>query len=265
MTSKISPISLPKRDSLNILYVCPRPIVSNYDDGNCSELIAGGLGISTGNIHTVHIARGELIPQNLDNYDGVVLGGSQHSANDDFKWIKDLHRMINELAEKDIPLLGICFGLQVISTTLGGTVGLGNKGWESGVTNIEITDVGKDSVLFTGVENGFETPTSHKEIVTKLPSEAEEIAHNDKYRNQAVRFNVGKTYGLQFHPEMTKDVISTHVRRRANVETEYGTVEERLNKIRQARLSSARRIGRNFASLIVEEYTPSKPIKKEVK
>lgn len=62
-------------------------------------------------------------PEELLSYDGVVITGSPASVNDDSAWIRRLERTVRDLHARQRPMLGICFGHQVIASALGGRVG----------------------------------------------------------------------------------------------------------------------------------------------
>lgn len=211
--------------SLKVLYICPRPANSQFQDKSCKETIAKSLGISQESLHTVHPAKGEKLPDDVSYFAGSIIGGSKLSVNDNHEFIDRIKETIGELINNNIPLLGICFGMQLIATFLGGKVEKGKSGWETGITQIKLTDEGKNDLIFDKVEDNFTTPTAHEEVVTVLPSDGIELAYNDNYRNQAVRFNKS-TWGIQFHPERTKGVID----------------------IENIDLSNAQKIPRNFAN-----------------
>jgi GMP synthase (glutamine-hydrolysing) len=92
-----------------------------------------------------------------------------------------------------MPVLGVCFGHQVLADALGGTVGdMGS--YEIGYRDVELGD----DPLFAGVESPATVFTTHSDAVTELPPEAEQIAEND-YGVHG--FRVGNAVGVQFHPE----------------------------------------------------------------
>jgi GMP synthase (glutamine-hydrolysing) len=143
------------------------------------------------------------------------------------------------LLQNNVPILGICFGLQFISQYLGGKVEEGEHGWESGIADIHLTNEGQSDVLFKGVNNTFQAPTSHKEVVTRLPNDVIELAYNDMYRFQALRFQ-DNAWGVQFHPEMTRDFIASHVMAHDSSNT------QELERIQTADLSDVQKLTLNL-------------------
>ncbi|SEO55455.1 GMP synthase (glutamine-hydrolysing) [Halogranum amylolyticum] len=138
-------------------------------------------------------ASGGQLPDHYD-FDAVVVSGSSSSVYWDDEWIADLVDWVAEAADRDLPILGVCFGHQIVAAALGGTVeGMGS--FELGYTEVEHTG---DDPLFEGVGDRFTVFTSHGDSVTDLPPGAHPIAENE-YGNHG--FRKGHCFGVQFHPE----------------------------------------------------------------
>jgi GMP synthase (glutamine-hydrolysing) len=133
------------------------------------------------------------LPGHFD-YDAVVVTGSRSSVYWDEEWIGNLVGYVADADERDIPLLGVCFGHQVVAAALGGSVeDMG--AFELGYNEIERTE---DDPLLEGVGEQFTVFTSHGDAVTELPPGATAIATNE-YGNHG--FRKGHAFGVQFHPE----------------------------------------------------------------
>jgi len=170
---------------------------SDYETGakNTSSMIAKGVLESKIKIFRVCENR---FPDML-NYDAFIISGSAACFDDKKAWIKSLIKLIKQLHKNKKPLLGICFGHQIIAHALGGKV-IHGKEREFGYRKIRMTKCGKDSGLFSRIKNKFTCFEAHRDYVTKLPSHAILLAKND-CGIQA--FNIGNSYGIQFHPEIT--------------------------------------------------------------
>lgn len=68
----------------------------------------------------VYISREESVPPGLQEFSGLIFLGSSHSVNAGHAWIEDEIDLIRRAAQADVPVLGICFGGQLISKALGG-------------------------------------------------------------------------------------------------------------------------------------------------
>ncbi len=141
--------------------------------------------------------------------DYFIITGSPRSVYEESHWMLNLENFIVGASEKRIPILGICFGHQLIAKALGGKVGLNPAGWELGSYYVEQSSAGVESLLFNGISNPFYAHESHQDVVTVLPTSAVELAQNNK-GNQA--FQVGENiFGVQFHPEFSHAVIKKYV------------------------------------------------------
>ena len=103
-----------------------------------------------------------------------------------------------EIFKLGIPILGICYGMQLMTNVLGGEVQRADKR-EYGVIPVSIKN---NSKLFESFENTNNFLMSHTDFVAKLPDGFENIAHTENCPNAAMQ-NVKKNfYGIQFHPEV---------------------------------------------------------------
>ncbi|MEK6545488.1 MAG: type 1 glutamine amidotransferase [Nitrospinota bacterium] len=153
---------------------------------------------------------GDSVPSKID-YDGVViLGGPMNVYEEDkYPFLKDEDRLIKELIKKEIPTLGICLGAQLIAKAAGAKVTknivrqIHQK--EIGWYKINLTDAGKKDPVFKGIGESFDVFQWHGDTFG-IPENGTLLATAELCTNQALR--VGKnTYGLQFHMEVTEDMI----------------------------------------------------------
>ncbi len=151
----------------------------------------------------------------LKGYDGVIFGGSSdfdfHGGRDE----KDPARLMSliilsraknlvsyALAEK-IPLLGICYGHQLIANMYGGEVGNDNEQSKFGSHDVHLTDEGRRDTLFKNFPESFVAQYAHNDSVTKLPEGATLLAGSHGCRFSALRYGVS-AYTTQFHPEVLR-------------------------------------------------------------
>ena len=146
------------------------------------------------------LAKKEKIPP-LDHTMILVLGAPE-SANDDLQYLKDEMTLIKDAVQKNIPTLGICLGSQLMAKALGARVYPGSKkeiGFYHDVTHDE------KSSLFFGIKSPFTVFHWHGDTFD-IPSGAQRLAHSESY-NQAFRY--GSAVGLQFHLEVTSDIVQS--------------------------------------------------------
>lgn len=129
------------------------------------------------------------VPDSFD-FDAAVVTGSRASVYWDEPWISPLEEWVATATERGMPVLGICFGHQVLADALGGTVE------DMGEYEIGYREVRGDGLLFG--DDSMTVFTTHSDTVTELPPGAHQIAEND-YGVHG--FRVENAFGVQFHPE----------------------------------------------------------------
>ena len=127
-------------------------------------------------------------------FDGVVVTGSRSSVYWDEEWIPPLVDYVAEAAEAGVPILGVCYGHQVLAEALGGRVA-GMDGFEIGYNEIRRV---REDPLFDGIDESFTAFTTHGDAVVELPPSATLLAENDRGVHA---FRDGRCWGVQFHPE----------------------------------------------------------------
>ena len=150
---------------------------------------------------------GDKIQSN--NADAWIITGSPCSVYNCEAWMVNLEEEMKNIQSSQIPVLGICFGHQLIAKCFGGTVELNPQGWELGAYPLQFTAAVKKSQLFSGMEENAIVYESHQDSVTVLPENAIELARNNK-GNQAFMIH-DNFYGVQFHPEFSWEVIKMYV------------------------------------------------------
>lgn len=124
---------------------------------------------------------------------GIILSGGPNSV-----YEKDSPSCDPEIFNLNIPVLGICYGMQLMAKVLGGTVQYSQK-HEYGKA---ILDVKSDKDLFKNINNEFITWMSHGDSVTSLPEGFVTTGSSKNTSCAAMSNNLKKLYGVQFHPEV---------------------------------------------------------------
>ena len=127
---------------------------------------------------------------------GIILSGGPSTVTRN-----NFQRIPKDILQKKIPILGICYGLQLIAKLFGGKIKSSKKRREFGRTLI----LGKKKSLLT--KNFFKANQfvwmSHEDAVIKLPKNFEKIAYTKKSKLTIIENSKEKIYGVQFHPEVT--------------------------------------------------------------
>ncbi|MBE9079993.1 glutamine amidotransferase [Romeria aff. gracilis LEGE 07310] len=147
-------------------------------------------------------ALGDSLPEHLDQHSAALVFGGPMSANDETEpFIRKELDWISQVLTAGKPYLGVCLGAQMLARVLGATVDHHPKAHrEIGYHPIYATAAGQDLFppelyVYQWHQEGFEIPAS-----------ATLLAKGDAFPNQAFRYG-SQAYGVQFHPEITADMI----------------------------------------------------------
>ena len=170
--------------------------------------------LEKGGIPFVYKDLGESL--SVEDHTGLIIMGGPQSANDPDPAIEAEIRLIGEAIARELPILGVCLGAQLIAKALGAR-GHRNPSKEIGWAPVYFTNAAKGDPVF----GGFPSPTTffhwHGETFD-LPPGAEWLAYSDLCRHQAFRYG-RNVYGVQFHPEIAPEMIVDCRRNRLTVAT----------------------------------------------
>lgn len=150
---------------------------------------------------TTVLAKNDPIPET--NPDAIVILGAPESANDDLPYLKQELRIIQEAVKKNIPVLGVCLGSQLIAKAFGARVYQGKKKEIGFYHDIEFDNTSA-SGLFRGIRGPATVFHWHGDTFD-LPPNAIRLAHSENYANQAIK--IGSAVGVQFHLEVDEKTI----------------------------------------------------------
>ncbi len=215
--------------------------------GDFEDWIFKGLCVGKDNVMVVDIIRGEALP-GAETCKGVVISGSHANVTENLSWSLAIEQWIPEIIQLKIPVLGICFGHQLIARAMGGAVDFHAKGIEIGTTSIEIVEEDTQDPLFKGLPKIFKAQVCHSQTVTRLPGHAVRIAKNSFEPNHA--FRIGQsTWGVQFHPEFDDRIMEAYAEHMSVTINKSGLIlSEILDKIEPAPI--ALKILERFGKLV---------------
>lgn len=169
---------------------------------------------------------------------GLISMGGPMSANDDLPWLAAERRLIAQAVARNLPVLGVCLGSQLIAKTLGARV-YRNPVKEIGWFDIGFTPAAHDDPLFSGL-SGPETVFHWHGETFDLPPGGVLLARSQVCTHQAYRVGAA-TYGLQFHLEVTPAMIAdwcSQELNRGDVSELSGPLDPLLNEARLAELAN---------------------------
>lgn len=141
-------------------------------------------------------------PATVHDCDGWLITGSKHGAYEDHPWIPPLEAFIRAAFDARVPVVGICFGHQIIAQAMGGKVEKFAGGWSVGPTTYDFD--GETVTL-----NAW-----HQDQVVQRPAGATVIASNDFCENAALLYD-DRALTIQAHPEFQPDFVEGLMKTRA--------------------------------------------------
>lgn len=160
---------------------------------------------------TYDVSAGEL-PATADAQQGYIVTGSSAGVYDPLPWIAPLKDFLRA-AKGQAPLVGICFGHQVMAEAFGGKVTKSHKGWGVGLQRYDLAD----RRPWTDEVRTISVPGSHQDQVVELPPGAEVLAGSDFCPYGLLDYGPARAMSLQLHPEFEPDYA------RALIEARRGT------------------------------------------
>ena len=204
-------------------------------DGDFEDWIAHGLGRP---VQVCRVDQGEELPDPHDT-GGVVVTGSAAMVSDREPWAERTAAWLRGAVEAEVPVLGICFGHQLLAHALGGRVGPNPRGREIGSVEVALTAAASTDPLLGGLPARIELHTTHLESVVELPAGAELLASSRLDPHQAFRVPGRPVWGLQFHPEFSAAVIRAYLEAKRDALVAEGIDPERLlSRVRETRWGS---------------------------
>lgn len=169
------------------------PLIPRFDD---YDAMFRRLLAAPGNVFETWPVVDGVFPTLPSDADAWVLTGSRCAVYDNDPWIARLEKFLRDAADKGVPILGICFGHQLIAQTFGGTVRKFEGGWNTGLQNY----------VFDNMAHPVELVAWHQDQIIEPPAEAQIVATSATCRYAAMR--IGQhILSLQAHPEFTAEYV----------------------------------------------------------
>ena len=153
------------------------------------------------------VEHGEL-PEHPGEMDGYILSGSKHGVYEGHDWLPPLKAFIRAAAAANVPMVGVCFGHQVIAEALGGRAVKSDKEWGLGRHEYETVALPE---WMKGAPNRIAIHAVHQDQVVEVPEDATVVARSAFCENAALVYgNADAPYALtiQPHPEFSDKFLS---------------------------------------------------------
>tara|TARA_R110002124_G_scaffold118493_4_gene275823 strand:- start:338 stop:1018 length:681 start_codon:yes stop_codon:yes gene_type:complete len=192
-------------------------LIGKYGDYPTSfEILLHGRGFE---FEVFQVLNNEF-PAAPDACEGWLVTGSKHGAYEPHAWIPPLEQLIRDIYAAGVPMVGVCFGHQVIAQALGGTVQKFDGGW----------GIGRFTYADKNGENGITLNAYHQDQVVTAPTCVTDVKGNDFCENAILTYG-DKIFTMQPHPEFTTQYIRDLIQARA-----IGVIDDDVLSAAQATL-----------------------------
>ncbi|CAK6493718.1 hypothetical protein PANNVG_02019 [Pantoea sp. Nvir] len=164
------------------------------------------LGLQPDDYLIVRPHLGESLPQ-FDRISGAILSGSWAMVTDHAEWSERSAAWVRAAIDAELPLLGVCYGHQLMAYALGGKVADNPNGWERGLLPLTCDAAAQRDALLSALPGRFSVWLSHRQSVIVPPPQAQVLATSQKDACQILRYSP-QALSVQFHPEFSRQIMS---------------------------------------------------------
>lgn len=217
--------------------------------GRFADYFVKSMSLTAAQVVITDVHRGESLPTKFTDLCGVVITGSAAMVTEQSEWMINTQRWLEIVIGLKIPVLGVCFGHQLLADLLGGQVAYNPKGRNMGYSVCHLTQAGTKDLLLGSIstESHFNTLVSHQQSVIQLPQSVERLAYCDRDENHAFRYQ-NHVWGMQFHPEWTVAIMQAYIKQRqADLQAEGFDPQSMLKQLQPC--NKARQVLLNFKNL----------------
>lgn len=218
--------------------------------GDYEHWIADGMGWETDRVRVVDTAVDSQWPAPRQ-FAGVAITGSGSMVTEQAPWMQRAADWLGDAVQQQVPVLGICFGHQLLAHALGGRVDFNPRGVEVGTAEISLTEAAAGDRLLSGLPSRFPAQLSHRQSVIELPPETVLLGASNMEPHQG--FSYGPcAWGIQFHPEFDAQIVSRFIEYYRDILGQQGRSADALHTgIRPAPESHS--LLRRFARIVRKE------------
>lgn len=174
--------------------------------GEQPQWFKDAVGENSGPVKVISPFEGEPLPV-AGTFRAAVISGSWSMVTDHEQWSERTAHWIREMIQAGVPMLGVCYGHQLMAYALGGEVDYHPQGSEVGQLPVTLNDQAKHDPLLGELADKFDAFLSHEQSVLRLPPGAVVLGASRHDPHQIIRYSP-TALSVQFHPEFTAPVMN---------------------------------------------------------
>jgi len=201
----------------------PHPIATRF--GDFEDWFIAAMALSHHAVRIIDVSRGHALPEVAHSPEAVLVTGSPAMVSHRLAWSEKTAAWLVRAHAAGLPMIGVCYGHQLLAHALGGQVGPNPAGRRMGSRAVMIEQA--DDLLLGCLAPRTTMQVTHVESVLSVPAGARVIAHSPGDPHHALHFGA-LTWGVQFHPEFTTDIMAAYIELRADALNQAGQDPVRL-------------------------------------
>ena len=190
------------------------------------------------NVYTICDKWSDSADVDLTLFDGIIISGSSSMLDENKPWMLAAIKLIKKALEQEVPLLGVCFGHQLLGKACGASVGPNPNGRRLGTRRVNIKDT--NNHLLKGLPLVFDVFVSHRDVILENNNNFEVLgtAEHDQFQIIQARKSA---WGVQFHPEWNTSIMKCYLTDRKEIlDNELGpkSTEVELKNLKDCTLAA---------------------------
>lgn len=178
---------------------------------NFEAMFLAAANFSPFSVQVLRVAKGEE-PAGVTDYCGVVVTGSPAMVTDRDAWAEKSALWLRRAVEQNLPVLGVCYGHQLVAHAFGGHVDYHPGGLVLGTRELTLEPEAQAHPLFRGLPERFPVNLAHSQSVLEKPKEARLLGSCGHDKNHVLAYG-DNALTVQFHPEFTHAIMTGYTER----------------------------------------------------
>lgn len=206
----------------------PAPIRARH--GDFPHWFRLGAQLPLRRLQVIDVEAGETLPA-PDTVAGALITGSAAMVTERAAWSERTAGWIRDAMDVELPLLGVCYGHQLMAHALGGRVDYLPGGREIGTHAIDTLETAANDPLASRLPASFRAHTTHEQSVLETPRDTVVLARSARDPHHLLRYGP-KAFSTQFHPEFSADVMRAYIqRKRADMQREGSDPQQSFRQV----------------------------------